>query len=147
MEPQYNKPLYNEVLDITNNFLHPSNSKIYEKEPGYNETSLYRSSTVLRNFKCYIQYKMQLIHFENCKSFVINNLALINTVFAKGWQLASYKSISGKDQVEQTSLYHIQYPKNAEKQSKVLRTGILHRSKYIVLRLEIFSINNKTRTR
>ena len=28
------------VLDITNDFLHPSNSKIYEKEPRYNKTSL-----------------------------------------------------------------------------------------------------------
>ena len=33
VEPQYNKPLYNEVLHIVNNFLHPSNSKIYENEP------------------------------------------------------------------------------------------------------------------
>ena len=28
-----------EVLDITNDFLYPGNSKIYEKEPRYNETS------------------------------------------------------------------------------------------------------------
>ena len=34
------EPLYNEVLAITNNSLYPSNSKIYEKEPRYNETSL-----------------------------------------------------------------------------------------------------------
>ena len=34
------EPLYNEVLGITNNFLYPSYSKIYEKEPRYNETSL-----------------------------------------------------------------------------------------------------------
>ena len=33
VEPRYNKPLYNEVLEKTNNFLYPSNSKIYEKEP------------------------------------------------------------------------------------------------------------------
>ena len=32
-------PLYNEVLAIANNFLYPSNNKIYEKEPWYNETS------------------------------------------------------------------------------------------------------------
>ena len=31
---------YNEVLGITNDSLYPSNSKIYEKEPRYNETSL-----------------------------------------------------------------------------------------------------------
>ena len=43
-EPRYNEPLYNDVLDITNDFLYPSNSKIYEKEPRYNETSLERTN-------------------------------------------------------------------------------------------------------
>ena len=28
VEPQYNEPVYNEVLGITNDFLYPSNSKI-----------------------------------------------------------------------------------------------------------------------
>ena len=41
VEPRYKEPLYNEVLDITNDFLYPSNSKICEKEPQCNETSLY----------------------------------------------------------------------------------------------------------
>ena len=40
VEPQYNEPLYNEVLRMTNDFLYPSDSKIDEKEPRYNETSL-----------------------------------------------------------------------------------------------------------
>ena len=40
VEPRYSEPLYNEVFGITNDFLYPSNSKIYEKEPRYNETSL-----------------------------------------------------------------------------------------------------------
>ena len=40
MEPRYNETLYNEVLRITNDFLYPSNSKIREKEPRCNETSL-----------------------------------------------------------------------------------------------------------
>ena len=39
-EPQYNEPLYNEVLGITNDFLYLSNSKVYEKEPRYDETSV-----------------------------------------------------------------------------------------------------------
>ena len=39
VEPQYNEPLYNEVLGITNDFLYPS-SKASEKEPRYKETSL-----------------------------------------------------------------------------------------------------------
>ena len=40
MEPQFNEPLYNEILSITNEFPGPSDSKIYGKEPRYNETSL-----------------------------------------------------------------------------------------------------------
>ena len=40
MEPRYNEPVYNEVFGITNDFLYPSNSKIYEKILRYNETSL-----------------------------------------------------------------------------------------------------------
>ena len=40
VKPQYNEPLYNEVLRMTNDFLYPSNSKIDEKEPRHNETSL-----------------------------------------------------------------------------------------------------------
>ena len=31
VEPQCNEPLYNKDLGIANNFLYPSNSKIYEK--------------------------------------------------------------------------------------------------------------------
>ena len=43
VEPRYNKPLYNEVLGITNNILF--NQVIvkqynYEREPRYNETLL-----------------------------------------------------------------------------------------------------------
>ena len=34
----------NEVLSITNDFLYPSNSKIFEKEPPNNETSLQQTS-------------------------------------------------------------------------------------------------------
>ena len=41
VEPRYNEPPYNKVLGITNNFLYPSNSKIFEKELRYNETSLW----------------------------------------------------------------------------------------------------------
>ena len=40
VEPRYNEPLYNEVLGITNDFLYPNNSKIYEKVPRYGETSI-----------------------------------------------------------------------------------------------------------
>ena len=40
VEPRYNEPLYNEVIDIANDFLYPINIKLYEKEPRYNETSI-----------------------------------------------------------------------------------------------------------
>ena len=40
VEPRYNESLHNEVLDVTNGFLYPSNSKIYEKELLHNETSV-----------------------------------------------------------------------------------------------------------
>ena len=61
---RYNKPLspYNEVLNMANDFLYPSNSKVYGKQARYNETSLkrtifpwpssYRGSTVLGNKNC-----------------------------------------------------------------------------------------------
>ena len=39
MEPQFNEPPYNEVLDLANDFLYPYN-KIYEKEHHCNKTSL-----------------------------------------------------------------------------------------------------------
>ena len=41
VEPQFSEPLHNEVLGITNDFLYLSNSKIYEKQPRYNETLLW----------------------------------------------------------------------------------------------------------
>ena len=39
VQPQFNEPLFNEVLDITNNILGPgqSYSKMYGIEPQYNE--------------------------------------------------------------------------------------------------------------
>ena len=51
--------LYNEVLGITNDFVYPSNSEIYEKEPQYNEFSLWG-----RNFChiCYIEVPLYESH-------------------------------------------------------------------------------------
>ena len=36
VEPRYNEPLCKDFLDITNDFLYLSNSKIYENELRYN---------------------------------------------------------------------------------------------------------------
>ena len=43
VELRYNEPLYNKVLGVRNDFLYPSNSKLYGKEPRYNENSLLRT--------------------------------------------------------------------------------------------------------
>ena len=39
VEPRFNEPLFNEVLDITNKIVQPgqSYSKMYRKQPRYNE--------------------------------------------------------------------------------------------------------------
>lgn len=42
VEPPYNEPLYNDVLGTMNDFLYPSHSKIYEKDPRYNKLPRYR---------------------------------------------------------------------------------------------------------
>ena len=44
MEPLYNEPPYNEVLDITHDFLYLSDGKIYEKELLCDEASLKRTN-------------------------------------------------------------------------------------------------------
>ena len=44
VEPHYYEPLYNEAIDIMNEFLYPSNSNTYGKEPRYNGTSLERTN-------------------------------------------------------------------------------------------------------
>ena len=40
VEPRYNEPLYKEAIGRTNYFLSPSSSKISDKEPRKNETSV-----------------------------------------------------------------------------------------------------------
>ena len=53
MRPRYNEPLFNEVLGITNNFLYPSNSKIFKKETLYSEQILFVSGPfVISRFYC-----------------------------------------------------------------------------------------------
>ena len=59
MEPGHNEPLYNEDLGITNDFLYRSNSKIYEKEPRHNETSMLRTNFVSPLAPRYIDFPLQ----------------------------------------------------------------------------------------
>jgi len=37
VKPRFNEPLFNEVLGITNDIFHPSDSVMYRKEPRYND--------------------------------------------------------------------------------------------------------------
>ena len=49
VEPWYKEPLYSEVFRMTNDFFYPSNSKIDEKEPWYNEQNNFASPLALRH--------------------------------------------------------------------------------------------------
>ena len=60
VEPRFNKPLYNEVLSITNDFLYPSNSKIYGKKPRCNGISLQRTHVASPLALRYIEVPLQL---------------------------------------------------------------------------------------
>ena len=51
MEPRYNKPVCNEVLGITNDFLYPSNSKVYGKEPPNVDITKLRYSEQIRHIE------------------------------------------------------------------------------------------------
>ena len=54
VEPRLSEPSYNAVLGITNDMFRPNNSKIHGKEPGFSETSLWRTVFVGPLALCYI---------------------------------------------------------------------------------------------
>ena len=54
-EPWCNKPLYNKDLGIMNNFVYPSNRKIYGKVPWYDHASLWRTNFASPLALCYIE--------------------------------------------------------------------------------------------
>ena len=56
MEPRYNEPLYNEVLDITNDFLQPGQnySKMYGTEPRFNEILVITNTIHKREHNIYL---------------------------------------------------------------------------------------------
>ena len=71
VEPRYSKPLYSKVLAITKDFLYPRNSKIYGREPGYNQTSLKRANNFASPLVlCYIN--LPLYFQKYCISQVHN---------------------------------------------------------------------------
>ena len=66
MEPRLNKPLYNEVLGITNDIFQPSNSVMYGKEPRYREpTSPVPWHFVKSRFDCIGQKKSDTSALSN----------------------------------------------------------------------------------
>ena len=59
VEPRCNEPLFNEVIDIANDFLYPNNTKLYEKEPRYSKQILsvpwrFIKSTVIKAHYCHV---------------------------------------------------------------------------------------------
>ena len=60
VEPWYSEPQYSKVLSITNDFLYPSNSKMYGNEPQFNETLLVKKFCwlfVISRFNCSKNWK------------------------------------------------------------------------------------------
>ena len=74
MLTRYNKPLYNKVLGMTNDFLYPSYSKTCEKEPWYNKTSLQQANFAGPWAVCYTEvplYKIPPSKISNlCEALV-----------------------------------------------------------------------------
>ena len=56
VEPRFNEPLYNEVLDITNHFVQPGQnySKMYRTEPRFNEILVIKNAIHKRKRKIYL---------------------------------------------------------------------------------------------
>ena len=61
----HNELLCNEVLDITNDFLYPRNSKIHENQPPYNETLLQRTNFARPLALRYIEVPLPVIAESN----------------------------------------------------------------------------------
>jgi len=61
VEPQYKEHLWNEVLAITNDILHPIDRKIYGEEPRYKESSLWRTHFASLLALRYIKIALYLI--------------------------------------------------------------------------------------
>ena len=78
MEPRFNEPLFNEVLDITNDILCPSQSysEMHGIEPGYNEpryNEFFDTANIIRKPKRKIylditNYTRQKINAEQINS-------------------------------------------------------------------------------
>ena len=75
MEPWYNKLLYKEVLCITNDFLYPSNSKIYGEEPWYNETLLQLTNFASPLALCYIKVPLYTLMYTKIIAYRVEYIS------------------------------------------------------------------------
>ena len=70
--PWFNEPLYNEVLDITNDFLQPGQnySKMYGTEPRFNEILVITNTIHKRKRKIYLDItnKCQHVIKDECQT-------------------------------------------------------------------------------
>ena len=64
MEPRFNEPLFNEVLDITNDFLQPGQnySKMYGAKPRYNEILVITNTIQTPKRKIYLDITNKCQH-------------------------------------------------------------------------------------
>ena len=64
VEPRYNEPLYNEVLEITNDFLQPGQnySKMYGTEPRFNEILVITNTIQKREHNIYLDITNKYQH-------------------------------------------------------------------------------------
>ena len=103
VEPRCKEPLYNEILDITNGFLYPSNSKIYKKESWYQTKT--RCSKQISFALRYIEVSLYLTdqyHDRPPRSFESNvSPPTHNTTCNKGLKKADWILGPRKDQTSQ----------------------------------------------
>ena len=83
IQPGYNDTLYNEVLGKRNNFLRPSNSKINEPKPRYDETSLQQKN--LASLLRLAVHSTVLLFFNSHINRLIPQTQSNNQNWKQGW--------------------------------------------------------------
>ena len=76
MESRFNKPLYNEVVGITSDFLQPGQncSKMYGTEPRFKEILVITNTIQKRNRKIYLDITNKCEHVIDFQVIVIAGL-------------------------------------------------------------------------
>ena len=95
VEPRFNEPLFNEVLDVTNEILRPGQiySKMYETEPRFNE--LFDITNIIRKPKRKV--------YLDITNYSVSTLNIRHTTADKRWTDVSKSFYPyGKDQETET---------------------------------------------